>query len=46
MIGSAVGAWWFTRQRARSGNNVLRDRGRVIFHNTPTATPLSDAGVI
>jgi hypothetical protein len=46
MIGSAVGAWWWTRQRARATSAEMADRGRVIFHNTPTPTPLSDAGVI
>jgi hypothetical protein len=46
VIGSAVGAWWWTRQRARSVSTETVDRGRVIFHNTPTPTPLSDAGVI
>jgi hypothetical protein len=46
MIGSAVGAWWLTRQRARAMSMESAARGRVIFHNTPTPTPLSDAGVI
>jgi hypothetical protein len=41
VIGSAVGAWWYVRRRqagslnGRNGGN--RDRGRVIFDNTPTA---------
>jgi Na+/glutamate symporter len=47
VIGSAVGAWWWSRQYAMSmqaeSNN---DRGTVIFHNTPTPTPLSEEGVI
>ncbi|MEP6916306.1 MAG: hypothetical protein ABJC89_11705 [Acidobacteriota bacterium] len=46
LIGSAVGAWWMTRQRARTASEGRSDRGRVIFHNTPTPTPLSDAGII
>jgi hypothetical protein len=46
LIGSAVGAWWMARQRARTITPEVSDRGTVIFHNTPTPTPLSDAGVI
>ena len=40
MVGSAVGAWWFTTQR-RSRPAMLsgaRERGTVIFDNTPTAS--------
>jgi len=35
-----VGAWWWSRQRAASGP-VPRDRGTVIFDNTPTFPPTS-----
>lgn len=45
VLGSALGAWWYSRRRA----NVAPagpDRGVTIFHNAPTATPLSDEGVI
>lgn len=44
VIGSAVGAWWWSRQRQLSP--VARERGTVIFDNTPTATSLSGEGVI
>jgi hypothetical protein len=46
VIGSAVGAWWWTRQRTRPAIAAPANRGTVIFHNTPTPTPLSDAAVI
>jgi hypothetical protein len=34
VIGSALGAWWFSRYRGRTTMPV-RDRGTVIFANTP-----------
>ena len=38
MVGSAVGAWWITSQRrSRPAASTERDRGTVIFDNTPTA---------
>ena len=37
VIGSALGAWWYSRYRARTAMPV-RDRGTVIFDNTPTAS--------
>ena len=46
VIGSAIGAWWWTRMRQASMNAAERHRGTVIFHNTPTPTPLSDEAVI
>ena len=42
MVGSAVGAWWWARQRSTSAHadqqrlTPARDHGTVIFHNTPT----------
>ena len=42
VVGSAVGAWWWARQRAALMNRQLtpaRERGTVIFDNTPTAAP-------
>jgi hypothetical protein len=41
MVGSAVGAWWWARQRsimhaAQQRLTPARDHGTVIFHNTPT----------
>ncbi len=42
VIGSAVGAWWWARQRSAAANRYLtpaRERGTVIFDNTPTAAP-------
>ena len=40
VVGSAVGAWWWTRQRTAAYNSAqrltpARDRGTVIFDNTP-----------
>jgi len=46
VIGSAVGAWWFRRQRSTVSDAAPVDRGTTIFHNTPTPTPLSGEGVI
>jgi len=42
VIGSAVGAWWWARQRsamARRQFTPARERGTVIFDNTPVAAP-------
>jgi hypothetical protein len=38
-VGSALGAWWIaTQQRPRAtGRPSGRERGTVIFDNTPTA---------
>jgi hypothetical protein len=39
-IGSAVGAWWWARQRNSAALRDLtapRERGTVIFDNTPSA---------
>jgi hypothetical protein len=41
-VGSALGAWWWARQRSFAANRHLtpaRNRGTVIFDNTPTADP-------
>jgi hypothetical protein len=48
VIGSAVGAWLWNRQRTRAAAALThaRERGTVIFDNTPTATPLSGEGII
>lgn len=46
IVGSALGAWWVvTQQRSRTAraSTANRERGTVIFVNTPQA---SDAGVI
>jgi hypothetical protein len=38
VLGSAVGAWWWSRQRAAAVRaRAARDRGTIIFDNTPTA---------
>jgi hypothetical protein len=46
MIGTAVGAWWWSRQRMRPQAQPLSERGTTIFHNTPTPTTLSGEGII
>jgi hypothetical protein len=42
IVSSAVGAWYWTRHQAarreRAGLTPARERGTVIFDNTPTAT--------
>jgi hypothetical protein len=42
VVGSAVGAWFWNRQRLAQRNvermlTIPRDHGTVIFHNTPRA---------
>ena len=42
VIGSALGAWWYSKRRAAQPTMNLtapRERGETIFDNTPTATP-------
>ena len=46
MIGSAFGAWWYSRRRTASASRHASDRGTVIFDNTPTASPISPEGII
>lgn len=44
VVGSAVGAWWWSQLRARARVAApVYDRGTVIFDNTPTA---SDTDII
>jgi hypothetical protein len=45
LIGSAVGAWWYSRYRQSSIDRIVRQRGTVIFDNTPTPTGLSNEGI-
>jgi hypothetical protein len=39
VVGSAMGAWWWNRQRMALRNDQrltpAREHGTVIFHNTP-----------
>lgn len=40
VIGSAMAAWWWNRQRthgAHGGLTPARERGTVIYDNTPTS---------
>ena len=46
VIGSALGAWWYSHRRNARVARGTNDRGTVIFDNTPTATPLSTEGII
>jgi hypothetical protein len=46
VLGSALGAWWYSRRRTSPMSRTNTDRGMVIYDNTPTATPLSAEGVI
>ncbi len=38
VIGSALGAWWYARRRSTPTQSLTRprERGEVIFDNTPT----------
>jgi len=40
VVGSALGAWWWTSQRRvrmpQVGTHEAHDKGTVIFDNTPT----------
>lgn len=45
LIGSAVGAWWYSRYRQSSIGEQARERGTVIFDNTPTPSSLSSEGI-
>ena len=39
LVGSALGAWWWTRHRAQPVTlTPAREKGTVIFDNTPTAS--------
>lgn len=42
LIGSAVGAWFYSRYRQASIDRSVASRGKVIFDNTPTPTALSE----
>ena len=44
----ALGAWWWNRNRATSAAQLTaaRERGTVIFDNTPAATGLSEGGAV
>jgi hypothetical protein len=44
VIGSALGAWWWSRRRS-PGATAARERGTVIYDNTPMAAELSE-GII
>jgi hypothetical protein len=46
VIGSALGAWWYSRHRTTASGHTNESRGTVIFDNTPTATPLSGEGIV
>jgi hypothetical protein len=47
VLGSALGAWWYSRRRRLSnGSPSSNGRGTVIYDNTPTASPHTNAGII
>jgi hypothetical protein len=46
VIGSALGAWLWNRQRGSRDLTPARERGTVIFDNTPTAADVSSEGII
>ena len=46
VLGSAFGAWWYSRRRTALANQRNTVRGITIYQNTPTASPLSAEGLI
>ncbi len=44
IIGTAMGTWWW-RHRMHAEARPTPERGTTILDNTPSATPLSEAGV-
>ena len=46
VLGSALGAWWYSRQRTAAMALPQADRGVTIYHNTPTASPTSPEGIL
>ncbi len=46
VLGTAIGAWWWTRQRVAQNRVHVRDNGTVIYQNTPTPSDFSGEGVI
>lgn len=46
VLGSALGAWWYSRHRGATSAQSRSDRGVTIYQNTPTATPISAEGII
>ena len=45
VLGSALGAWWYSRRRYASSTR-LQDRGETIYRNTPTVSPAAAEGII
>ena len=43
ILGTAVGAWWWTRHRSQRHGKPARDVGTTIFRNTPTPSPSDPA---
>lgn len=42
-----AGAWLWSRNRGSSAaTNAVRERGTVIFHNTPEPAPLPSEGIL
>ena len=46
VLGSALGAWWYSRHRTAAAGTSQADRGVTIYHNTPTASPTSAEGIV
>jgi hypothetical protein len=48
VIGSALGAWWWNRQRCARNSQLTpaREHGTVIYDNTPTAADTASEGII
>lgn len=48
VIGSALGAWWWNRQRGTRNSQLTpaREPGTVIYDNTPTAADVMSEGIL
>jgi hypothetical protein len=45
VLGSALGAWWYSRHRTGTNMQPRSDRGITIYQNTPTAPSVSAEGI-
>lgn len=46
VLGSALGAWWYSRHRTAAMASSRAERGVTIYHNTPTASATSVEGIV
>ena len=46
VLGSALGAWWYSRHRMTAATASQAERGVTIYRNTPAAPQTSAEGII